>query len=203
MPYDYDRTHENILRSAMKSFMEVGYRDASIRNICKDAGVTNGAFYSHFESKEDLFSKLVGDCVEGFNSAYNDYVDLNVNSKEDIVRIFRSSYSSIETLIHYIYEHREQFLLVLKCSAGSVYENFVEDLIREESWNTMRFLEGCKGYMSHPENISERLAGGFSNMVIRQAIDAFISGAGEEENIRETKIFSDFCIAGYRETLGF
>ncbi len=203
MPYDYDRTHENILKSAMKSFMEVGYRDASIRNICRDAGVTNGAFYSHFESKEDLFSKLVGDCVQGFNSAYNGFVDLTVRSREDIVRVFRSSYSSIETLIHYIYEHREQFLLILKCSGGSAYGSFVDDLIREESWNTMRFLENCRGYMDHPENISERLAGGFSNMVVRQAIDAFISGVSEEENIRETKIFSDFCIAGYRETLGF
>lgn len=54
MPYDYESTHRQILLSAMKNFSEVGFRDASIRTICKDAGVTNGAFYAHFKSKDDL-----------------------------------------------------------------------------------------------------------------------------------------------------
>ncbi len=203
MPYDFDNTHQRILESAMKHFLEVGFRSASIRTICRDAGVTNGAFYAHFKSKEDLFSALVGPCLEGFSQTYDDYAKISVESEEDIVRMFRSAYPSIETLIHYIYRHEAQFILVFKCSGGSAYEGFVDSLVKEETKNTMLFLKQCKAFMRHPENISERIAGGFSNMAIRQAIDAFLSGVDEEENIRGTRLASDFCIAGLRETLGF
>ncbi len=203
MPYDFDSTHQRILNSAMRHFLEVGFRDASIRSICRDAGVTNGAFYAHFKSKEDLFGSLVQPCMEGFQKKYDDYADFTVKSKEDIVRMFSLSYSSIETLVHYVYSHSDEFTLLLKCSGGSAYETFVDDLVREEARNTMVFLEASKTYMSHPENISESIAGGFSNMAVRQAFTSFLAGMTEEENIKETKLLSDFCVAGYRSTLGF
>lgn len=36
MSYDFDKTNELILKSAMKNFTSVGFRNASIRNICRD-----------------------------------------------------------------------------------------------------------------------------------------------------------------------
>ena len=53
-------TMQNILSAGHKEFMEKGFRDASLRNIVKEAGVTTGAFYGYFQSKEDLFDALVG-----------------------------------------------------------------------------------------------------------------------------------------------
>jgi hypothetical protein len=41
-----------------------------------------------------------------------------------------------------------------------------------------------------------------ASMVINSMLDAFLEGVSEEDNIRETKIASDFCIAGYKELLG-
>lgn len=203
MPYDYDSTHQRILESARRHFLEAGFRDASIRDICRYAGVTNGAFYAHFKSKEQLFSALVSPCVDCFNQTYDNYVQLNVDSKEDVLRMFRTPYPSIETLIHYVYQHSTEFTLVLKCSGGSSYEFFVDTLVESESRNTMAFLQASREYMDHPENISERIAGIFSNMAIRQAFNSFLAGMSEEQNIKETRLFSDFCVAGYRETLGF
>lgn len=203
MAYDYDSTHKRILKSAERHFLDIGFRSASIRAICKDAGVTNGAFYAHFESKEQLFAALVGPCVDSFNQAYEDCADLTVESREDFLGMFQSSYPSIETLIHYVYQHRTEFTLVLKCSGGSTYEGFVDRMVESETRNTMAFLEAGKTYMAHPGNISERIAGIFSNMAIRQAFNSFLAGMSEEQNIKETRLFSDFCVAGYRETLGF
>jgi hypothetical protein len=57
--------------------------------------------------------------------------------------------------------------------------------------------------MEHPENISERIAEIFADMAIRHAFDAFVRGVPEEDNVRETRLASTFCIAGYREILGF
>lgn len=202
MSYDYEKTHEEILKSAMKTFSEVGFRNASIRNICKDAGVTNGAFYAHFESKEALFAALVSDKLDVFNETYQDMSDISISSVEDVLKMFASSYSSIETLIRYIYSERDVFMLVLKSSGGTSYENFVSDFIDAECRNTMVFLDSCRKFMKNPGNISERFIRLGSSMVINATLDAFAEGVSEEENIRETKKASDFCVAGYRQLLG-
>ena len=47
MSRDFQQTHENLLLCAQKHFLEYGFERASIREICKDAHVTNGAFYNH------------------------------------------------------------------------------------------------------------------------------------------------------------
>ena len=202
MSYDYEKTHQMILESALKTFKEIGFRNASIRNICRDAGVTNGAFYAHFESKDDLFAALVSEKLNVFNETYQEMSDINIQSVDDIIRMFDMSYSSIETLIHYVYSERDVFTLILKSSDGTSYEHFISDLINEECKNTMIFLKSAKKFMKRPENISERIIRMGASMVINSMLDAFLEGVSEEDNIRETKIASDFCIAGYKELLG-
>ena len=202
MSYDYEKTHEMILKSARKIFSRVGFRNASIRNICKDAGVTNGAFYAHFESKDALFAALVSEKLAVFNETYQDMSEIHINSVDDVMKIFEISYKSIETLIHYVYSEKEVFMLILKSSGGTSYENFVEGLIDEECKNTMLFFEKCRKFMKKPENISERFIRLGSSMVINAMMDAFKEGVPEEDNIAETKKASDFCIAGYRQLLG-
>ncbi|MBR1912577.1 MAG: TetR/AcrR family transcriptional regulator, partial [Treponema sp.] len=52
-------TKEKLLQSAKTEFLEKGYTAASLRTICKNAGVTTGALYFFFKDKEDLFASLV------------------------------------------------------------------------------------------------------------------------------------------------
>ena len=57
-------TRRAILASAVHLTRQRGFDRVTIRDICRDAGVTTGAFYHHFISKEDLlnqgFSSLDG-----------------------------------------------------------------------------------------------------------------------------------------------
>ncbi|MFJ8852464.1 ScbR family autoregulator-binding transcription factor [Streptomyces sp. NPDC102437] len=48
------RTRQTILSAAAKTFEEHGYQAATISQILTEAGVTKGALYFHFHSKEDL-----------------------------------------------------------------------------------------------------------------------------------------------------
>ncbi|MEV1026122.1 ScbR family autoregulator-binding transcription factor [Streptomyces sp. NPDC050264] len=48
------QTRKAILRAAAETFDEYGYAGASINMILKRAGLTTGAMYFHFDSKEDL-----------------------------------------------------------------------------------------------------------------------------------------------------
>ena len=49
-------TKQRIFHAAKMILQEKGFESLSIKNICKEAGVSNGSFYHHFDSKEDLLS---------------------------------------------------------------------------------------------------------------------------------------------------
>lgn len=52
-------TLENILHAALEEFSDKSFLGASLRQIVKKAGVTTGAFYGYFSSKEALFAAIV------------------------------------------------------------------------------------------------------------------------------------------------
>jgi AcrR family transcriptional regulator len=49
------QTRAALLRAASHTICELGMNGASIDRIAAEAGYTKGAFYAHFDSKEDLF----------------------------------------------------------------------------------------------------------------------------------------------------
>ena len=52
-------TRNKLLKAARKEFIDKGYMNASLRAICKDAGVTTGALYFFFKDKDELFAEVV------------------------------------------------------------------------------------------------------------------------------------------------
>ncbi len=50
---------DKIIKAAFDEFMEFGFQKASIRKIADCAGVTPGAVYTRYDSKDDLFCSLV------------------------------------------------------------------------------------------------------------------------------------------------
>ena len=70
-----------IFCSAPKStFWNMALSGPGIREICKDAHVTNGAFYNHFDDKEALFGALVEPVVQEVKAIYeasvNEHMEL-------------------------------------------------------------------------------------------------------------------------------
>jgi AcrR family transcriptional regulator len=59
-------TSSRILTKAMKIFLEKGYHGTSIDDITQAAGVTKGALYWHFKSKEDLLERIVEEFEKRF-----------------------------------------------------------------------------------------------------------------------------------------
>ena len=48
-------TKVRLQQCAVCEFMEKGFLKASLRSICREAGVTTGALYFFFQDKDDLF----------------------------------------------------------------------------------------------------------------------------------------------------
>ena len=57
-------THNHILNTAIDLFSRSGYESTSVAEICQEAGVSKGAFYHHFPSKQDVFLELLSSWLE-------------------------------------------------------------------------------------------------------------------------------------------
>lgn len=53
-----ENTRARLMEAAFEVFAEVGLDAASVEAICERAGFTRGAFYSNFDSKDELFLDL-------------------------------------------------------------------------------------------------------------------------------------------------
>jgi len=54
---------EKILEVAARLFRERGFDGIGVADLMKEAGLTHGGFYGHFESKDDLAAQSVGEAV--------------------------------------------------------------------------------------------------------------------------------------------
>ena len=56
-----EATRQRILQAAGRRFKQDGIDGAGVAAVMSDAGLTNGAFYAHFTSKEDLVAHVLAD----------------------------------------------------------------------------------------------------------------------------------------------
>ena len=85
---------DKIIKAAFDEFMEFGFQKASIRKIADRAGVTPGAVYTRYDSKDDLFCSLVSNFLsavktqsEPIGKMYYDLLESkNVDDLLDAIR---------------------------------------------------------------------------------------------------------------------
>ncbi|MFF3335698.1 TetR family transcriptional regulator [Streptomyces sp. NPDC002888] len=61
-------TRQRIIEAAGRRFKRDGIDGSGISALMKDAGLTNGAFYTHFTSKDDLVATAVADQLQAQNA---------------------------------------------------------------------------------------------------------------------------------------
>lgn len=76
-------TKRKIFHAAKAILQRQGYEQLSIKNICEEAGVSNGSFYHHFKTKDDLLSYY----IEEQPSINPDLLDLPENADEAKIAI--------------------------------------------------------------------------------------------------------------------
>ena len=80
-------TKAKIFKAAKRILQRSGYETLSIKNICEEAGVSNGSFYHHFKTKDDLLSYY----IEDQPSINPDLLDLPENAedaKRTIIQVY-------------------------------------------------------------------------------------------------------------------
>ena len=141
-----DNTRENILNTAKKHFLRDGLDGASLRNIVKDAGLTTGAFYKYFPTKESLFDALIDPYVEHIYKIYDDvlaeFEELSPQEQTDHMAV--SSEDGIARIIDYVYDNYDSFRLLLKCGDSGKYADFIHSMVEREMQSTLHYMDALK-----------------------------------------------------------
>ncbi len=64
-----EETRTRIMDASIKLFSTRGFSAASVDDICDEAGISKGAFYHHFESKQALFLALLDGWLQTIDNA--------------------------------------------------------------------------------------------------------------------------------------
>ncbi|MDQ0570081.1 TetR/AcrR family transcriptional repressor of nem operon [Variovorax paradoxus] len=65
-----EATHERIVSVAARAIRRTGYEGTGVADIMKEAGLTHGAFYAHFASREAMLAEAAGRaCAEAAAAA--------------------------------------------------------------------------------------------------------------------------------------
>jgi len=119
-------TRQRILEAAGRRFKQDGIDGAGVAAVMSDAGLTNGAFYAHFASKEDLVANVLADQLRAqrhsFGAQPSDRAGL-----EAIIRFYLSP------------EHRDQ------CADGCPSAALLDEIARRPAATRQAYSDELLG----------------------------------------------------------
>lgn len=133
MPIDKTASHERIVTAAKKEFLEYGFADASMRRIADEAGMSVAGLYKHFKSKEDMFSALVEPTYREFLSLFRQ-AEKNAAEESKAGDLSALNEAGEATMaLTFIYDHPEEFHLLVTALVNAAFEAVRHDFSREEA----------------------------------------------------------------------
>lgn len=198
-------TLNKIHEAAEKEFLKKGFQDASLRNIVKMVGVTTGAFYGYYKSKEELFEALVGPVAKYYLNHFQDLVIKFGSLPPEKQKEMMGRYSMDFTVqgIEFAYANLNSIKLLLTASGGTRYENFVHDIVELEIESTHRFMES----MEQAGMFRTKMNSYFEHTIIsgmyNSMFELIIHDVPYEEALECAKEICKFYQAGWSACMGF
>jgi AcrR family transcriptional regulator len=84
-------TRERIMATAGRRLKRDGIEGSGVATLMKDAGLTNGAFYAHFASKDDLVAEAIADQLHALHANIVAQAEPGLAGLEQIVRWYLSA----------------------------------------------------------------------------------------------------------------
>ena len=145
---------EKITAAAHAEFLEKGYAGASLRKIAENAGVTVGAIQTRYRSKDELFQGLLqpflDDIAATFQSVRADYYS---GASGDLPSQLKASMQhESAAILHLIFAHYEEAVLLLYRSAGSALEPYYDALVKSKITESAAFFRAA-GYTGMDETL--------------------------------------------------
>lgn len=196
-------TKERLIASARTEFMDKGYAGASLRKICANAGVTTGALYFFFDSKEDLFRAIVEPPLTTLVNMLQEHFlkDEQLLSLPDIYRHQEGDHDEIaELLIHHLYQNYDTFILLLTKSQGTAFEDSLDRIV---DMTEKRFAISVELFTK--QSAGRQVDACIIHWMAHMATDAFIylltHEREEQAAVKQMKVIMNFIVKGFVEMI--
>ncbi|MCM1284932.1 MAG: TetR/AcrR family transcriptional regulator [Acetobacter sp.] len=197
-------TLQNIINAGKKEFLEKGFKTASLRSIVKEAGVTTGAFYGYFSSKEALYTSIVephaAAIMSRFMKAQLAFADLPDEEQPEHMGV--ESKDCIDWIIDYIYEHFDEVKILICCNDGTSYQNFVDRMVEVEVNATFSYIDTLKKLGKKVNEVDADLA----HMIVSGMFNGMFEVLYHNMPKERAKMFAtqlrEFDTAGWKKIMG-
>ena len=198
-----ENTHNRILAAAKQEFLQKGFLNASLRNIVKNAGVTTGACYRYYDSKEALFSALVDEqanyVLALFNNTIDDFEKLPGNIQTE--QMLDVSGDCTMQMLDYIYENADVFKLLIQCAEGTKYSDFIHQLVVREVESTYVYMETLRKMGHKVEAINKKLIHMIASGLFTGIFETIVHDLSKAEAVEYVTQLCRFYSAGWSELL--
>ena len=195
-------TLERIHEAAAADFLQRGFRKATQRDIARAAGVTTGALYGYYDSKEDLFEALVGE-------AYDTLMNICSGSDEDESEVSRPGrIEELEGLcshrmLEYVYDHLTAFRLLLLCAEGTRFAGMIDRMVELGMKGTRRYQQSLREMGLAGSHVDPRL----EHILVTGMVNAFFELVIHEMTPQQAETYlaqmQAFYRAGWKSILGY
>ena len=197
-------TLNKIQQIAMEEFAEKGFLGASLRQIVKKAGVTTGAFYGYFSSKEALFNAIVEPHAAALMGRYMEaqttFAELPEEEQPSHMGLESSEY--IHWMVDYICRHREPVKLLLCRSEGTGYEHFVHNMVEVEVEYTIRYMEVLRHLGQNIPKLDEQMCHIIASGMFNGLFEIVVHDMPREQALRDVEQFRGFYTGGWLKLMG-
>lgn len=97
----------NIIETGMRLFAIKGYHSTSIQEIATESGISKGAFYLYFQSKEDFISTAIHHFNAQITGRMEKVQQGNIPPKESLAK-------QITVLVDYIYKYKDFIIMHIR-----------------------------------------------------------------------------------------
>jgi AcrR family transcriptional regulator len=125
-----EATRRKILDSAVELFSELGYGETGLSDVLQRAGVSKGAFYYHFDSKESVATAIIEEFSERLKKSARELFDA---SNPQIEGVIRATFDSAALIARddtaRVGHELLQALSQISSVAAAVYESWTKDFV--------------------------------------------------------------------------
>ena len=197
-------TLENIQQAALSEFLEKGLLGASLRQIVKNAGVTTGALYGYFSSKEALFASIVephaAALMGRFMEAQTSFAELPEEQQPEHMGI--ESSDCVHWMVDYICQHRQPVKLLLCRAEGTSYEHFVHNMVEQEVDYTLRYMDVLRHLGRDVPELSRSLCHIIASGMFNGLFEIVVHDMPREQALRDVEQFRSFYTGGWLKLMG-
>lgn len=189
-----EETVRKILDTAERLFIEQGYDRASLQDIIEETGLSKGAIYHHFASKEDIFYSVC-DRIGQRNGEVLSHVrdDPALNGLEKLRAIFKVSLqperqAKMFCMMPYLMDNPKFLVTELRSIFTEVVPDFMEPILRQGIADGSIRTE-------HPKELAEAmilLSDGWINPIVQPSTPEEIRARCEVYN----QLFRSFGVDG-------